>query len=62
MDKVYLKIDQVLAQSIFDYLATKPAKEVFNFIVEMKNLPKCECEVKPKVIHTESEVAELFKK
>jgi len=62
MDKVYLKIDQVLAQSIFDYLATKPAKEVFNFIVEMKNLPKCECEAKPKVVHTDAEVAELFKK
>ena len=62
MDKVYLKIDQVLAQSIFDYLATQPAKEVFNFLVEMKQLTKCECDAKPKVIHTESEVAELFKK
>jgi hypothetical protein len=62
MDKVDLKIDQKLAQAIFDYLATQPAKDVFHFLVEMKQLTKCECNATPKVVHTESEIAELFKK
>jgi len=44
MDNIYLKIDQKLAQEIFNYLVKRPAKDVFTFLLELKQLQKCECE------------------